>query len=151
MTNGLNPTLIRIGPKIKLPPTPKQLPIKEAKKPNDIKIGILLLFTNFSASVSFPFLIFRAYSVKIVLTLWWVVTMQIIMNSVRISQLYHPHFDRPMTDSNLEVPLKRLTSTVSRVSTMHCKWTIHWEQVDFSLASNSSSARSSSNSVLSSR
>ena len=42
MTNGLNPTLIRIGPKIKLPPTPKQLPIKEAKKPNDIKIGILL-------------------------------------------------------------------------------------------------------------
>ena len=72
------------------------------------------------------------------------------MNIPRISQLYHPHIDKPMTDSNFGVPLKRLTSTASRVNTVHCNWTRHWEHADFSLAKSSSSAYSSSNSVLSS-
>ena len=66
--------------------------------------------------------------------------MQIVMKIIRINQLVHPHIERPIRESNLGVPLSKLTRIDNRVRTVHYNYILHCEHVDLSRSNTSSSS-----------
>ena len=117
---------------MKPPPKPNICPMKAATRASESNRGKFLGVIHFSLSCNLPSFSFSSSSLIIEVTLWYVVKMQIVMKMANIDQLYHPHIDKPIRDSNLGEPLSRLTMTERSVKTVHYSWILHCEQVDFS-------------------